>query len=251
MSYSNINFLSPLEQFAISPILAPLSVYGIDFVLTNAALYLFSVFITQGFLMYFAFRHQSIIPSSWNVIFDNIYNFIGSLVKNQTGKNFLRFVPLLFTVFIFILTANLIGLFPWGYATTGHLIITFTIAISFNIGFLLLGFQTQGIRFLGLFAPAGVPLVFKPLIIIIEIVSYLLRTFSLSIRLFANMMAGHTLLHILASFCLVGGFIFSMVPWILVLGTAFLEIAIAFIQAYVFTILLAIYANDAINGSKH
>jgi len=142
---------------------------------------------------------------------------------------------------------------PFGFTVTSHIIVTFFLALSFNLGFLFLGLVMHKFRFFLLFVPKGVPLLLAPLIIIIEIVSYLIRTFSLSLRLFANMMAGHTLLKILASFVVacasVGGYALAAgaVPLLLVFAVTALEVGIAFLQAYVFTILLCIYANDAVN----
>jgi ATP synthase subunit 6 len=238
---------SPLEQFAVL-ILQPVVFFGLDFSITNATIYLFVIFAIFYVLSYFSFYNVMVIPSAWVIIFNELYVFVSTLVKQQTNKNLNEFVSIVFSTFIFILVVNLVGLLPFGYAVTGHIIVTFVMAFSFNLGFFLWGFQMHGIGFLRLFVPKDAPMAFKPLIVVIEIVSYLLRTFSLSIRLFANMMAGHTLLHILASFCFASGLVFSIVPWALVIAISFLEIAIAFIQAYVFSILLCIYANDSISG---
>lgn len=175
------------------------------------------------------------------------------MLNQQAGAKALRFFPLFATTFFIILGANLIGLTPFGFTVTGHIIITFTLALAFNLGFVFLGLQLHKLHFLKLFVPSGVPQVLLPLIVVIEIVSYVIRTFSLSLRLFANMMAGHTLLQILASFVVaflsVGGLIsfVGLVPFALVFAVTVLEVAIAFLQAYVFTILLCIYANDSIN----
>jgi|ERR1700722_1788174 len=237
---------SPLEQFAVT-ILCPLVFLGFDLSITNATVYFALIFLIFYALFTFSARNSLIIPNKWIMCFEELYVFVATLIKAQTGKNLVYFVPVIFTVFVFILFGNLVGLFPFGYAVTGHIIVTFVIALSFNIGFFLWGFQNHGIKFLGLFVPKDAPLIFKPLIVVIEVVSYLLRTFSLSIRLFANMMAGHTLLHILASFCFASGLMISFIPWALVIAISFLEIAIALIQTYVYSILLCIYANDIHN----
>jgi ATP synthase subunit 6 len=240
---------SPLEQFSVI-VQFPLSIplFGVDITISNAVIYQVLVLSVFNFFLYFTTKKSSFVPSRWQSVIELLYTFVGSLVRQQTGVNGVEYVPLFFTTFMFILISNLIGLMPFGFTMTSHILLTFTLALAFNIGFLLLGFQKQGISFLKLFVPKGVPLLFKPLIIVIEVVSYLIRTFSLSLRLFANMMAGHTLLHILASFCFVGGTAFSFVPWLLVFAVVLLEFAIAFIQAYVFVILLTIYLNDSING---
>jgi len=240
---------SPLEQFSVI-VQFPLSIplFGVDITISNAVIYQVLVLSVFNFFLYFTTKKSSFVPSRWQSVIELLYTFVGSLVRQQTGANGVEYVPLFFTTFMFILISNLIGLMPFGFTMTSHILLTFTLALAFNIGFLLLGFQKQGISFLKLFVPKGVPLLFKPLIIVIEVVSYLIRTFSLSLRLFANMMAGHTLLHILASFCFVGGTAFSFVPWLLVFAVVLLEFANAFIQAYVFVILLTIYLNDSING---
>jgi ATP synthase subunit 6 len=150
------------------------------------------------------------------------------------------------------LFSNIIGLFPFSFTVTSQLAITFALSLSFNLGFFVLGFYIHGIKFLKLFVPSGAPAVLLPLIVVIEIVSYSIRTFSLSIRLFANMMAGHTLLHILSSFSLQlikYSFFFALVTFTLIMAVYLLEFGIAFIQAYVFVILLCIYSNDTYHPS--
>lgn len=161
------------------------------------------------------------------------------------------FFPVFLLVFLFILFSNLCGLLPFSFTVTAQFAITFALAFSFNLGFIILGFYLHKLSFLKLFVPSDAPLFLIPLLVVIEVVSYLIRTFSLSIRLFANMMAGHTLLHILASFCLsllkslTFVFIVFVLPFFLILLVFVLEFGIALIQAYVFTILLCIYIKDS------
>lgn len=250
-----MSLFSPLEQFEIV-VLRP--IYGtfvedvwFDFSITNVTIYLGLIYFAVRMFRMLAISGNQLVSHNWYYLMNALYNFIASLIKQQTGSANFVYVPIIFTTFIFILCANLLGLLPFGYTVTGQILITFTIAFSFNFGFFLLGWQKRGFGFLRLFVPKNAPLLFKPLIAVIELVSYLLRTFSLSIRLFANMMAGHTLLHILSSFCFVGGLFFSFIPWLLVFAVVISEFAIAFIQAYVFTILLIIYLNDAINVHGH
>jgi len=245
-------FLSPLEQFEIF-LVRPLVLLG-DFSITNAALALFF----SLFILFIFFRgavgFSNVIPARWQAVCELFYVFLFDMLK-QTG-NFpkaLPFFPLFVSTFFLILCLNLIGLFPFGFTVTSHIIVTFFLAFSFNLGFLFLGFEKHGIWFLKLFVPQGVPLVLLPLLIVIEVISYTIRTFSLSLRLFANMMAGHTLLQILSGFILsLGGLIgflsvFAILPFLLVFAVTLLEVAIAFIQAYVFTILLFIYVGDSLN----
>jgi len=167
-----------------------------------------------------------------------------------TSKVSIRYFPLMFFTFFFILFSNLFGMLPYGFTITGHLFITFLIAFSFNLGFIFKGFSENGLSFLNLFVPSGAPKALLPLIVIIEVVSYLIRTFSLSIRLFANMMAGHCLLFVISSFVfsLIAASYFGAIALVLVYLFIFiLEFAIAFLQAYVFTILLCIYLQDSLS----
>jgi F-type H+-transporting ATPase subunit a len=191
------------------------------------------------------------VPTNWQLLLEFFYKFIVSMVKQQAGKGALNFFPIVFVVFFFILFCNLIGLLPFGVTVTAQLINTFLLALSFNLGFIILGFFKNGFGFLRLFVPSDAPKVLIPLIVCIELVSYTIRTFSLSLRLFANMMAGHTLLHILTSFVLrfwySSFYIVALFPLILVLMITVLEFGIAFLQAYVFSILLCIYLNDSLH----
>lgn len=254
----NFMFFSPLEQFEIL-VLTPIfteSVFGtptflLDISVTNATIYLIFIVSTIVKILEFSLYEVRVISHKWFNAVEFLYGFVNSLIRQQTGSARYEYAPIFFTTFLFILGSNLVGLLPFGYTMTGQILVTFTLAFSFNFGFFILGWQKQGFSFLRLFVPKNAPALFKPLIAVIEVVSYLLRTFSLSIRLFANMMAGHTLLHILSSFCFVSGVAFSLIPWLLVFAVVVLEFAIAFIQAYVFVILLTIYLNDAVNSHAH
>jgi F-type H+-transporting ATPase subunit a len=198
-------------------------------------------------------HNMKVIPTRFQSLVELIYKFVVQTLKQQAGQGAVLYFPLIFLAFIFILFANLIGLLPLGFTTTGHIAVTFTIAFGFNLGFFILGFVKHGIGFLKFFVPSDAPKPLLPLIIVIEVVSYALRTFSLAIRLFANMMAGHTLLFILSSFILAflhsSYAIFALFPFILVLAVIGLEVGIAFLQAYVFMVLLSIYLNDSLNFS--
>jgi F-type H+-transporting ATPase subunit a len=243
---------SPLEQFELL-ILRPASFFGFDYSLTNASLYLFLAFFTFNFIFIFGLSKPKIIPTRIQYICETLFIFVIDIIKQQVGNKGLKYLPILFTIFILILFSNLVGLLPFAFTPTSHLILTLAIAFSCNLGLILIGFYENGIKFLLVFVPKGGPLWLMPLIIIIEFFSYLLRTLSLSIRLFANMMAGHTLLHILSSFIVAfinNGFLaISLFPFILVVAVLVLELGIAFLQAYVFLILLCIYLNDSFNPS--
>jgi ATP synthase subunit 6 len=189
------------------------------------------------------------VPHRLQFTIETLYSFVLNIVKQQAGNNALEHVPLIFSIFLIILASNLIGLLPFSFTPTSHLILTFSLAFTCNFGIAFIGFKKHGMKFLQLFVPKGGPKWLFPLITTIEFISYLLRTFSLAIRLFANMMAGHTLLHILSSFAI--GFINStsfgesIFAFVVILAVILLELGIAFLQAYVFIVLLCIYLNDS------
>jgi len=243
---------SPLEQFEII-VLKPFLLGAIDLSFTNAALYSILVFASLYLLFYLAISRPYLIPARWQIVAESFYSFVLEMVEQQAGKKAYRYFPLFITTFFFILGSNLLGLTPFAFTLTSHIIITFTLALAFNIGFAFVGLFFHKLHFFSYFVPKGVPTLLLPLIVVIEIVSYLIRTFSLSLRLFANMMAGHTLLQILASFVIAflntNGLIIllGLIPFFLVFFVTVLEVGIAFLQAYVFTILLCIYVNDALN----
>jgi F-type H+-transporting ATPase subunit a len=173
------------------------------------------------------------------------------LIKEQTGLRGINYFPLIFNVFILILCLNLLGLVPFNFTVTAQIAVTFTMALSFFIGFIIIGFKEQGLLFLKIFVPSGIPNWLLPLLVLIEIMSFFLRPLSLSIRLFANMLAGHVLLHIIAGAVIVAlltNFLIAFVPWLFIIVFLVLEIGIAFLQAYVFSILLCIYLHDSIYG---
>lgn len=246
-----MNFLSPLEQFEINPI-QPLSFFGLfDSTYTNSSHTILITVTTALLFLSFGIYRMKFVPSYYQSVVEMLYLFIVDIVKQQAGVKAVKYFPLIFTIFLFILFSNLIGLVPENFTSTSHIIVTFTLSLSFNMGFLMLGFLTHGLSYLWFFVPSGAPKALLPLIVVIEVVSYCLRPFSLAIRLFANMMAGHTLLYILSSFVIALGktkyFVLGLLPFVLVAAVVFLEIGIAFLQAYVFAILLTIYLNDALN----
>lgn len=248
-------FFSPLEQFEIR-LFIPLKFFSfIDFSFTIASLYLLIVASVIIFFLFFSTIHQRLIPNRWQISMEMGYEFIFSIIQQQVGQVGqvgMIFFPFIFLAFIFILFSNLLGLLPFAFTVTSHIAITWTLALSFNLGWLFLGLSMHGFTFFKLFMPSGLSNLFPPLlvaIVLIEFVSYMIRTFSLSVRLFANMMAGHTLLYILSSFginFLNSKFAFLFfIPFFLVVAVLMLEFGIAIIQAYVFTILISIYLKDA------
>ncbi|MGB7206291.1 MAG: F0F1 ATP synthase subunit A [Anderseniella sp.] len=239
--------ISPLEQFEILPII---NLYFLVF--TNSTIIiLLGIFFLIFYIQFY--KKTTLIPNRWNLIFEDIYNSSMELSYSNIGKLGGIFLPLIFVIFLFLLVSNLIGMVPYSFTVTSHLIITFAMALTTYIGFNIIGIKKHKFNFLNLFLPGGASLILVPLLVPIEIISYIFRVISLPVRLFANMMAGHTLLKVIAGFAWImislnGLLWFGHVIPLLVLVILFgLEIGVALIQAYVFTILLCIYINDALN----
>ncbi len=244
---------TPLEQFSIFSII-PIRFGNIYLSFTNSSLYLFFATGLIVLLFYLVTQHGGfLVPSRWQSLVEMIYEFVVSLVDEQIGPKGRKFFPLIFTTFIFLLFTNLIGMIPYSFTATSHMVITFGLSISLFIGITIVGFQVHGLHFFSFLLPKGAPLILAPLLVVLELVSYCFRAISLGVRLFANMMAGHTLVKILSGFAWtmlsVGGLltVASIIPFGIVFALTGLEIGVACLQAYVFTILTCIYLNDAIN----
>ena len=236
---------SPLEQFKIKPLL-DFEVGGIDLSFTNSSLFMVAtVVLITGFLI-LGMRRGAMVPGRWQSAAELSYEFIAGLIKDTVGSEGRRYFPIVFTVFMFVLIGNLLGMVPYSFTFTSHIIVTFALASVVFIGVTILGFVKHGIRFFSFFVPPGAPVALWPLLIPIEIISYLSRPISLSVRLFANMLAGHTLLKVIAGFVAVLG-VFGVLPWVMVVALTGLEVLIAFLQAYVFAILTCLYINDALH----
>jgi len=240
---------SPLEQFSIITFI-PLGYISF----TNSSFFMLLTTGLVSFLFSLVTTHGGyLVPTRWQSFVEMMYEFVLNLVQEQVGSAGKKFFPLIFTTFTFLLFSNLIGMIPYSFTTTSHIIITFTLSISIFIGVTLIGFQKHGIHFFSFFLPPGAPLALAPFLVVIEVVSYSFRGISLGVRLFANLMAGHTLVKILSGFAwtmmTAGGILFvaSFIPFIVVFLLTFLEVGVAALQAYVFTILACIYLNDAIH----
>jgi F-type H+-transporting ATPase subunit a len=237
---------SPLDQFKIKEI-ANIELFGHEIILTNSALFMIlaSLFILFYFIL--AFRQSKIIPTRLQISGELIYSLITDTVNQNIGAKGKKFVPLIFTLFMFIITCNLFGMIPYGFTVTSHISITFALAIMVFLLVTLLGFALHGLHFFSLFLPKGTPWWLAPLMIVIELFTYLARPISLSLRLTANMVAGHVLLKVIA------GFVVSMAIYLKIFPIPFIsvligfEIFVAILQAYIFTILSCVYLNDAIN----
>ena len=242
---------SPLSQFEIKKII-PIEALGYDISFTNSSLAMLSTVILMILFMFFGLNKSSIIPSRSQSILESTYEFIANMIGDNIGPEGLKYFSFIFTLFLFILLGNILGMFPYSFTWTSHIIVTFAIAFVIFLGVTLIAIFKHGlIKFLGFFAPSGVPKPMLLLLIPIEIISYLSRPISLSVRLFANMMAGHTLLKVIGGFVFVLGantfIIGGALPLAFLIALTGLEIVIVFLQAYVFAILTCLYINDAIH----
>lgn len=254
--------ISPLDQFRIFPILSG-SLGNFDVSFTNSALILF---IALGSFLFLSYLFVSpslylsvgsgsfLVPNNrWFLLIENLYLVISGLLYDNVGPKGQPYFPFLFVLFLFVLQSNLIGLVPYSFTVTSHIIVTFSLALIVFVGVNIIGINIHKIHFLNLFLPAGTALPLAFLLVPLEIVSFLSKPISLSVRLFANMMAGHTLLKVIAGFAWSmmksGGFLFiaHVLPLIVLFLLVGLELGVALIQAYVFTVLSCIYLNDSIN----
>ena len=187
------------------------------------------------------------VPGRWQSLAELSYEFVANMLRDNVGTAGQRYFPFIFTLFMFVLFLNLLGMIPYSFTVTSHIIVTFALAIVIFIGVTIIGFATHGIKFLKMFVPSGIPIALMPLLVVIEVISYLTRPISLSVRLFANMMAGHTMLKVFAGFVVGLGAIGGWAPLAFMVAFTGLEVLIAFLQAYVFAILTCIYLNDALH----
>jgi len=238
---------NPMHQFEVYRIGPEIKFGAINLSFTNASLFMTISAISILLLLYFGTKKKLLIPSKLQLITEMIYTFIAKMINDTAGSNAKAFFPFIFTLFMFVLFCNMIGMLPYSFTVTSHIIVTFVLAALVFVGVTILGFIKHGFGYLELFVPKGVPKLLLPLIIIIEIISYLSRPVSLSVRLFANMMAGHTMLKVFGGFVISLGLLGGWLPLSFSVALTGLEILVAFLQAYVFAILTCIYLNDALN----
>ncbi len=235
-----------MAQFEIKRLI-PMEIGGLDVSLTNSgAFMLVSATLVSTFLM-FSMRRGAMVPGRWQSMAEMSYEFIANMLQQNVGSAGRQYFPFIFTLFMFILACNLVGLAPYSFTVTSHIAVTFALAITVFIGVTIVGFVKNGVGFLKFFVPSGVPAVMLVLLVPIEVLSYFIRPMSLSVRLFANMLAGHTLLKVFGGFVISLGLLFGWVPFVFIIAFTGLELLIAFLQAYVFTILACLYLNDALN----
>ncbi|HBF61704.1 MAG TPA: F0F1 ATP synthase subunit A [Methyloceanibacter sp.] len=236
----------PMHQFEIQRIV-PLELFGFDASFTNSALFMVIGAVLLTVFIVFAMRKAEMVPNRTQSVAEISYQFVANMVRDNVGTDGMKYFPFIFTLFMFVLTMNMLGMMPYSFTVTSHIIVTLALALFVFVGVTLIGFWKHGIGFLKFFVPSGVPFVLLPLLVVIEVISYLTRPVSLSVRLFANMMAGHTMLKVFGSFVVALGLIGGWAALAFMVAFTGLEILVAFLQAYVFAILTCIYLNDALH----
>ena len=245
----------PIHQFQINKLFTIAKVGASEIAFTNSALFMAIAVAGVAFLMIGLTRRRALVPNRLQSLAEISYEFVGDTLRNATGEAGMKFFPFVFTIFMFILFVNVIGLLPYAFTVTSHIIITAALALLVFLTVIVYGFWKNGLRFLKLFVPSGVPGHILPFVVAIEVLSFLSRPVSHSVRLFANMLAGHITLKVFASFItLLGGLGIlgvagATLPLALVVALTALEVLVAFLQAYVFAILTCLYLNDAIHLS--
>ncbi|MFN7662726.1 MAG: F0F1 ATP synthase subunit A [Alphaproteobacteria bacterium] len=236
---------SPLHQFEVNTLL-PLQIGGLDLSFTNSSLLMVIAVVAIVTLFILALRNPQPVPGKMQSLMELSYEFIANLLEENTGTKGKQYLPFIWSLFLFVLFGNLLGLIPYSFTFTSQLVVTFGLALLVFFVIIIIGFSKHGLKFFKLFLPEGAPLIMAPLLLPIELISFLSRPVSLSVRLFANMMAGHTMLKVFAFFTIsLGLFGFSTILLnSILIGFEFL---VAFLQAYVFTVLTCLYLNDAIH----
>nr|AAG23663.1 ATP synthase F0 subunit 6 [Thraustochytrium aureum] len=246
---------SPLEQFELVPILS-IRIGSFDFSFTNASLFIFfSLFFILVFTNLVSFNGNGfLIPNRWQYVFESFFLFIENIVQENIGVKGQKYFSFIFCLFIFLLICNTIGLVPYSFTVTSHFIVTFSLSILVWVGKLFIGFKHHGLKLFGVLLPSGIPFAIVPFFIIVEFLSFFIPLVALGVRLFANIIAGHILLKVIVGFCwsiiIIGGLFFlaHFIPMGVLFLLLFLETAVAFIQAYVFTMLACLITGDIIKG---
>ena len=248
--------IHPIEQFDLHTLL-PITIGGRDFSLTNSSAYMIlSVAIALG-VMAFGARGEDGVPGRLQSLAEMAYEFVAGMVRSAAGEAGMRFFPLVFCLFLFILICNLIGLVPYSFTVTSHIIVTVALALLVFLTVVVIGVYENGLLFFKLFVPSGVPIYILPLVVMIEIISFLSRPLSHSVRLFANMLAGHITLNVFGGFIVMmlgagaAVKVLAILPFAMTIGLFSLELLVAFLQAYVFTMLTCMYLNDALHPGGH
>ena len=236
---------SPVEQFKLKS-LVPLELGGVDLSFTTSSLWMTVTVAAVTAFLTLSMRGGRLVPGRWQSMAEMSYEFIANMIRENVGAEGRKYFPFIFTLFMFILVGNLVGMIPFAYTFTSQIIVTFVMAATIFVGVTVIGLIRHGLHFFSLFVPSGTPLILAPLLIPIEIISYFVRPVSLSVRLFANMMAGHTMMKVFGGFTVLLG-VLGVAAIILLVALTGFEIMVAVLQAYVFTVLTCLYLNDAIH----
>jgi F-type H+-transporting ATPase subunit a len=244
---------SPIEQFAVTTIVPLGRVGGVEIGLTNAAVFMILAvaLIVSGLL--WATRHKAVVPGRSQLVAEMLHEFVVGTLRDATGEAGMRFFPLVFSLFLFVLVLNLLGMVPGFFTATSQIVVTFGLAVVVIGTVIGYGFMKHGVQFLGLFVPSGVPKWLLPVIVVIEIISFLSRPISLSLRLFANMLGGHIALKVFGGFVVAlgtagaGYALLAPLPLAMIVALTGFEFLVAALQAYVFTVLTCIFLNDAVH----
>jgi F-type H+-transporting ATPase subunit a len=241
----------PIHQFELHRIV-PIKIFGWDVSFTNSSLFMLAsvVLITAFFML--SMRSRSLVPGRLQSMAEVTHEFVADMLRESTGSAGMKYFPFVFTIFMFIFTCNMLGMIPGFFTVTSHIIVTAALAALVFLTVLIVGFAKNGIRFLKLFVPEGVPIAILPLVVLIEVISFLSRPISHCVRLFANMLAGHITLKVFGGFVVMllgaGTFaVLSPLPLLMAIALTALEVLVAFLQAYVFTMLTCMYLNDALH----
>jgi len=243
----------PIHQFEIHKIFSLGTFGGHEIAFTNSSLYMVIAVLLIALLLIGATSGRSLVPGRMQSLAELSYEFVATTIRSTAGSEGMKFFPLVFSLFMFILVANIVGLIPYTFTITSHIIITVSLALLVFFTVVVYGFWKNGLHFFKLFVPSGIPIFILPLVVFIEVFSFFLRPISHSVRLFANMLAGHIALKVFASFIPllaglgIAGYAGAVMPLGMVIALTALELLVAFLQAYVFTILTCIYLNDAIH----
>jgi F-type H+-transporting ATPase subunit a len=243
--------IDPIHQFNIDKIFTIGHIGNQEIAFTNSSAYMFVSVALISLLMIGAGRQ--LVPGRFQSMAEISYEFVANTIRSSAGSEGMKFFPLVFSLFMFIMVSNMIGIIPYTFTVSSHIIVTASLALLVFFTVLVYGFYKNGLKFFKLFVPSGIPIAILPLVVLIEIISFLSRPISHSVRLFANMLAGHITLKVFASFVTmlgamgVVGWAGAILPLGLTVALTALELLVAFLQAYVFTILTCIYINDAIH----
>lgn len=243
--------IDPIHQFEIQK-LVPINLFGYDMSFTNSALWMVIGVAVVTLVMVYGSAGRAIVPGRLQSLAEMAYEFVANTLTGVTGREGMKFFPFVFSLFMFVFTANMLGMLPGSFTTTSHIIVTAAFAMLVITVVLVAGIAAHGSHFFGLFVPSGVPGWLLPFMVVIEVVSFVSRPISLSLRLFGNMLAGHIALKVFGGFvaALLGAGVASMLaplPLLLAIALTALEFLVAFLQAYVFTILTCVYLNDALH----